>query len=142
MDKLKLGITRVIVGLLASLGLNVIWGAGRVGTITLEGYLNVKTHSSTGCYTHRFQDEQIDTVIITPAAGKSIEIISVYVSVGTADRNVEVKFQDSGEIVFMLHTVKKSSQAGNEICARGGVDEKVTLTCPQDTFISIGYDEK
>lgn len=110
-------------------------------TVTSEGFLDVKTHTPDVCYANYFPNEQIDAAIITPAEGKIIEFVSAYVSVGTADRNVEIKFQDSGKIVFMLHTTKKSAQVGNQICAKGGVNEKVTLTCPDDTFVSIGYDE-
>jgi len=109
--------------------------------LTPEGYQDVKTHTPQFCFTKDYADAQTDFTIITPTAGKKIQIVSTYASVGTNATNVTVAFVTSGDIAFKLYTEKKSSTVGNNICKTGAVGEAIKLTCPASTFISIGYDE-
>lgn len=124
----------------------IICGIGKYDTViplsaTEERYLDVKTHTPEKCYANDFADAQVDTTIITPASGNKILIVSTYASVGQNATNVTLSFVNSGNIFFKLYTEKKSSSTGNVICATGGVNESVKISCPADTFVSIGYDE-
>jgi len=110
-------------------------------TVTPEGYLDVKAHTPEKCFAANYASAQVDTTIITPTSGKKIRIVSVYTSVGANATNVTLAFVTSGNIFFKLYTEKKSSQTGNIICAVGGTNEAIKLSCPATTFVSIGYDE-
>ena len=110
-------------------------------TVTDDGWLDVKTHTPDNCFTADYATGQAAAVIITPAAGKKIKIISVYASTSTITTDVTLAFGTSGDIFFKLYTDQKAAQTGNIICADGAVDETIKLTCGDDTFVSIGYDE-
>jgi len=124
----------------------VICGTDDTGKVIVlssltERYLDVKTHTPEKCFASDYAGAQTDFTIITPTAGKKIQIVSAYASVGTNTTNVTVAFVTSGDVAFKLYTEKKSSTVGNNICKTGAVNEAVKLTCPAMTFISIGYDE-
>jgi len=112
-----------------------------VAKITSDGWLEVKTHSSDECFGFDYDAAQTDQVILTPAAGKKIKIVQVYVSTKDETTDVTLKFTTSGNIFFKLYTSKKQAQAGNVICGEGAADETVELTCGPGTFVSISYDE-
>ena len=112
-----------------------------IGNVTDEGYQDVQTHTPEHCFADDYDGAQTDQEIHTPASGKKIRISQVYVSTKTINVDVTVKFSTSGKIFFKLYTSQKAAQAGNNICATGGIDEGVKLTCGADTFVSMGYDE-
>lgn len=106
-----------------------------------ERYLDVKTHTPQHCFAHDYADAQTGLTIITPTADKKILIVSTYSTVGQNATNVTLYFETSGNIFFKHYTEKKSAVTGNVICATGGVNESIKISCPADTFVSIGYDE-
>jgi len=122
-------------------GTTKITDGTEIATITPDGYQDVKTHTPEKCFTQDYADAQVATVIIIPTAGKKIRIVSIYSSVGANATNVTLAFGTSGHIIFKHYTEKKSATVGNTICATGATNETIKLTCPETTFISIGYDE-
>ena len=122
--------------------LNILLSDGtETATVTTDGYLDVKTHTPEKCFASDYAAAQAAAVIITPTAGKKIRIISVYVSTNTTTTDVTLAFGTSGNIFFKLYTTQKAAQTGNEICAVGATNETIKLTCGDNTFVSIGYDE-
>ncbi len=118
-----------------------IWDGVDEATVTPEGWLDVKTHTPDKCFGGDYADVQTNIVIITPTAGKRIEIISVYVSTEDGLGHATLNFTDSGKIFFKLYTKVHNAVTGNVICAKGDIDETVSITCPAKTFVSIGYNE-
>jgi len=110
-------------------------------TVTTEGWLDVKTHTPDKCFQADYAQAQTAAIIITPTAGKAIEVISVYASTSTTATDITLAFGTSGNIFYKLYTAQKASQTGNVICADGAVNETIKLTCGANTFISIAYDE-
>jgi len=112
-----------------------------IATVTVDGYLDVKTHTPEKCFASDYAGAQAAVVIITPTAGKKVRIVSIFVSTATNSTDVTLAFGTSGNAVFKLYTNLVGSSAGNQICATGAADETIKLTCGADTFVSIGYDE-
>ena len=110
-------------------------------TVTEDGWLDVKTHSTDKCFAADYAGAQTDIEIITPAAGKKISVRQIYVSTAVDDVNVTLKFETSGNIFFKLYTLKKQAQTGNLVCAEGAVNEGIELTCGAGTVVSVAYDE-
>jgi len=110
-------------------------------TVTAEGWLNVKTHTPDKCFAADYAGAQAAAIILTPTAGKKIEVISVYASTETSTTDVTLAFGTSGDIFFKLYTTNKADATGNVICATGAIDETIKLTCGAGTFVSIGYNE-
>lgn len=110
-------------------------------TVTAEGYLDVKTHTPDFCFAADYAEAQTAAIIITPTAGKKIEVISVYASSKVTTTDVTLAFGTSGNIFFKLYTANKATATGNVICAEGAVDETIKLTCGAGCFVSIGYNE-
>jgi len=110
-------------------------------TVTEEGWLNVKTHTPDKCFAADYAGAQAAAVILTPTAGKKIEVISVYASTETSTTDITLAFGTSGDIFFKLYTTNKADATGNVICATGAIDETIKLTCGAGTFVSIGYNE-
>lgn len=127
-----------MVGITGVVGIS---GSGRRVSVTGDNYLDVKSHSSDECFAGDYADAQTDTVIITPASGKRIKIIQVYVSTESITSDVALAFGSGAPQFFKLYTAKTQTHTGNLVCAAGAVDETVNLTCPAKTFISIAYDE-
>jgi len=111
-------------------------------SVTSENFLDVKTHTPDFCFHSDFAGAQSATIILTPTAGKKIEVISVYASTNTTTTDVTLAFGTSGNICFKLYTTNRATATGNVICAEGVVDETIKLTCGAETFVSIGYNEK
>ncbi|GAJ17007.1 unnamed protein product, partial [marine sediment metagenome] len=99
-------------------------------------------HTSDKCFTADYAGAQTNQVIITPPAGKRIEIVSNYVSTENAEGDITLKFTGSAQPFFKLYTKTKTDAVGNVICALGEIDQTIEVTCPAKTFISIGYDIK
>lgn len=116
-----------------------VWDGTEIATVTPEGYLDVKTHTPDACFSADYSEVQTDLVVITPPAGKRIEVIQVYASTEDGITNVALKFTTSGKIFFKLYTKVHNAVAGNVVCAVGDVDETISLTCPAKTFISVSY---
>lgn len=139
MNQLKSNIIRIILGLLALAGLSVIWGGGRVATITLDGYLDVKTHTPDGCYSKEQDVDRDSFVIVTPPSGKAIEVIQAYAA-SKSDTDIRIYFTGNEDgVIFTLYPTKKSSALGAIICATGAVDQSISLDCGADSFIQFGY---
>ena len=113
----------------------------QTASVSIDGYLDVKTHTPEKCFASDYAGAQTAAVIITPTAGKKIRIVSSYVSTETVATDITLAFGTSGNIFFKLYTSQRAAQTGNEICALGAVDETIKLTCGDGTFVSIGYDE-
>lgn len=118
-----------------------IWDGTDTATVTPEGWLDVKTHTPDFCFAGDYAGAQTNQVILTPTAGKSIEVISVYASTEDGLTNVTLFFTTSGNIFFKLYTKVHNAVTGNVICAKGDINETISLTCPAKTFISMGYNE-
>jgi len=112
-----------------------------IGTVTDEGYQDVQTHTPEHCFASDYAGAQTDQEIHNPNGGKKLRIRQVYVSSKTVNVDVTLKFSASGNIFFKLYTAQKAAQAGIHICATGGVNEGIKLTCGAGTFVSMGYDE-
>jgi len=112
-----------------------------IATVTVDGYLDVKTHTPEKCFANDYAGAQAAVVIITPTAGKKIRIVSAYVSTETVATDITLAFGTSGSVFFKLYTSQRAAQTGNQICALGAADETIKLTCGAGTFVSIGYDE-
>lgn len=112
-----------------------------IAKVTSLGYLEVKTHTPDFCFASDYADAQALETILTPSGGKKIEIISVYASVEGDGTNVTLEFDGADQPFFKLYTKNRKSSTGNVICAEGETDQVIKLTCPVNTFISIGYDE-
>lgn len=112
-----------------------------VARVTSEGWLEVKAHSSSHCYSEDFAVAQTDQVILTPSAGKKVKVVQVYVSTEDETTDVTLRFPTSGKTIFKLYTSKKQAQTGNVVCGEGVVNESIELTCGAGTFVSISYDE-
>jgi len=110
-------------------------------TVTDDGWLDVKTHTPDFCFAADYAGAQAAAVILTPTAGKKIEIISVYASSKVSTTDVTLAFGTSGNIFFKLYTAITASATGNVICAEGAVNETIKLTCGAGCFVSIGYNE-
>lgn len=117
-----------------------IWDGTDTATVTPEGWLDVKTHTPDNCFAADYAGGQVGTVIITPPAGKRIEIVTNYVSTEDAVGDITLKFTGAAQPFFKLYTKTKTEAVGNLICAKGNINQTVEVTCPAKTFISIGYD--
>jgi len=118
-----------------------ITDGANIGTVTPDGYQDVQTHTPEYCFADDYAGAQTDHEIHTPASGKKLRISQVYVSSKTINVDVTLKFSNSGSIFFKLYTSQKAAQTGNNICATGDINEGIELTCGDDTFVSMGYDE-
>jgi len=118
-----------------------IWDGGEIATVTPEGWIDVKTHTTDKCFSGDYAGIQTNQVIITPPAGKRIEVINNWVSTEDAAGNITLEFTGSAQPFFKLYTKTKSEAVGNNICAKGDVDQTISLSCPAKTFVSISYNE-
>ena len=121
--------------------LTVITDGTETATVTTEGYLDVKTHTPDFCFAADYTQAQTAAVIITPTAGKTIEVIQVYASTSTTTTDITLAFGTSGNKFYKLYTAQKATAVGNVICADGAADETIKLTCGANTFVSIAYNE-
>ncbi len=112
-----------------------------IGSITPEGYQDVKTHSSDHCFSMDYGSAQTAAAIITPAAGKKIKVVQVYVSTESITDDVALAFGSVAPQFFKLYTAKTQTHTGPIVCAIGSVDTAINLTCGAKTFIAIAYDE-
>jgi len=113
----------------------------RIASITPDGYQDVKTHSSDECFAMDYGSAQTAAVIITPASGKRIKVIQVYVSTESITTDVALCFGVGAPQFFKLYTAKTQTHTGPVVCAVGGVDKTINLTCGAKTFVAISYDE-
>jgi len=114
---------------------------GNRASVTVDNYLDVKTHTPDKCFAADYAGAQTAAVIITPTAGKKISVINVYASTETSTTDITLAFGTSGNIFFKLYTTNKADATGNVICANGAVDETIKLTCGAGTFVSVAYNE-
>lgn len=112
-----------------------------IASVTPEGYLDVKTHSSDKCFAADYGTAQTAVVIITPPSGKRIKVIQVYASTESITADIALAFGAVAPQFFKLYTAKTQTHTGPVVCSIGGVDAKVYLTCGAKTFIAIAYDE-
>ncbi|GAH01136.1 unnamed protein product [marine sediment metagenome] len=122
-------------------GTTKITDGTNIAKITGEGYQDVKTHSSDHCFAMDYGSAQTAAVLITPASGKKIKVIQVYVSTESITADVALTFGVGVPQFFKLYTAKTQTHTGPVVCSVGGVDKTINLTCGAKTFVSIAYDE-
>ncbi|GAG96593.1 unnamed protein product [marine sediment metagenome] len=122
-------------------GTTKITDGTNIGTVTDEGYQDVKTHSSDFCFAMDYGGAQAAAVIITPTAGKKIKVIQVYVSTESITADVALTFGVGTPQFFKLYTAKTQTHTGPVVCAVGPVDTSINLICGAKTFVAIAYDE-
>ena len=91
-------------------------------------------------FTEDYAGAQAAAVILTPTAGKKIEITGIYVSSDGALTDVTLDFS-GGTHIFKLYTTNFTTGAVSNVHIEGGTNETVKLTCGADTFISFTYYE-
>ena len=96
---------------------------------------------SSSCYAKDYGTAQTAVAFLTPSSGKRLIIKQVYASTSTVNVDVTLVFVTSSKTIFKLYTAQKASIAGNLICGMGAVDEVLSLTCGDNTFVSVAYDE-
>jgi len=96
---------------------------------------------SSACYGKDYSAAQTAVAFLTPASGKRIVVKQVYVSTEAIDVDVTLEFATSSKTIFKLYTAKKQAQTGDIICGKGAVDEVLSLTCGEKTYVSVAYDE-
>jgi len=96
---------------------------------------------SSTCYAKDYGDAQTGAVFLTPASSKKLVIKQVYASTSTVNVDVTLNFATSSKTIFKLYTAQKATATGNIICGEGGIDEALSVTCGDHTFISVAYDE-
>jgi len=111
-------------------------------TVTEDGYLNVKTHSPDLYFTGDYAAAQTNLLIVTPSAGKKILLSSVFVSTGSTSGNIMIIAQTSGKILLKIYTDTFFCAHSVVYAGKTDADEGIKLTCPANTFINIGYEEK
>ncbi|GAG63437.1 unnamed protein product, partial [marine sediment metagenome] len=122
-------------------GTTKITDGTNIGTVTDEGYQDVKTHSSDHCFASDYGGAQTATAIITPSSGKRIKVIQVYVSTESITSDVALSFGVGALQFFKLYTAKTQTHTGPVVCSIGGVDKTINLSCGAKTFVAIAYDE-
>ncbi|GAH36376.1 unnamed protein product, partial [marine sediment metagenome] len=90
---------------------------GNLASVTSDSFLDVKTHSSDSCFSNDYAEAQTATVIITPAAGKRIKIVQVYVSTESIVTDVALAFGAEAPQFFKLYTAKTQTHTGNLVCS-------------------------
>lgn len=96
---------------------------------------------SSSCYSKDYGDAQTTAAFLTPSSGKKLVIKQVYASTSTVNVDVKLEFLTSSKTIFKLYTAQKATATGNIICGEGAGDEVLSLTCGDDTFVSVAYDE-
>jgi len=96
---------------------------------------------SSSCYAKDYGTAQTAVAFLTPTSGKKLIIKQVYASTSTVNVDVTLEFVTSSKTIFKLYTSQKAAIAGNLICGTGAVDEVLSLTCGDNTFVSVAYDE-
>ena len=97
---------------------------------------------SSACYEKDYAQAQTAVAYLTPTSGKKLVIKQVYVSTSTVNVDVTLEFATSVKTIFKLYTAQKATATGNIICGEGAVDEVLSLTCGDNTFVSVSYDEE
>ena len=96
---------------------------------------------SFSCYAKDYATAQTAVAFLTPTSGKKLVIKQVYVSTSTVNVDVTLAFVTSDKTMFKLYTAQKATATGNIVCGIGAVDEVLSLTCGDNTFVSVAYDE-
>ena len=96
---------------------------------------------SSSCYAKDYGTAQTAVAFLTPTSGKKIIIKQVYASSSTVNVDITLEFVTSSKTIFKLYTAQKATATGNLICGVGAVDEVLSLTCGDNTFVSVAYDE-
>jgi len=109
-----------------------------VGTNASSGGFSV----SSECYGKDYAQAQTTVAFLTPTSGKKIIVKQVYASSSTVNVDVTLEFATSSKTIFKLYTAQKATATGNIICGEGAVDEVLSLTCGDNTFVSVSYDEE
>ncbi len=95
--------------------------------------------ASVAVFQELYAAAQVATVIITPSPARKVEVVGVYVSSDNAAGIVRVDIEGEAQPVFLMHLAQRAINTGDAIGQEGGTDQRVTVTCPADTFISIAY---
>lgn len=104
-------------------------------------YPALPNHTPTRCFHADYAGAQTGEVIVTPTPGFKLKVYGVYASSKVTNVDVTLAFGTSGAVLFKLYTANRATATGNILCAYGGVDETIKLTCGAGCFISIGYEE-
>ena len=109
----------------------------------------VSTNGSSGqfpvsseCHGEDYAQAQTAVAFLTPTSGKKIIVKQIYASSSTVNVDVILEFVTSSKTIFKLYTAQKATATGNIICGEGAVDEVLSLTCGDNTFVSVSYDEE
>lgn len=119
-----------------------IFSQGKEIISTEQGELAVCDTCGWKTFSANYALAQTGVDIITPATGKKIRVNSVYVSTNTADVDIDINFDTSEKPILYLYTTKTLTAASHFLQIEGAVDEPVTLTCGDETFVSITYREQ
>jgi hypothetical protein len=84
-------------------------------------------------FTHTYEDAQENIAIITPVAGKKLQISRAFMKV---DENGMMTF--NGKLLIILTGKGEGSLSG---IAEGNVNDKVFLTCGSNTQVEVTYNE-
>jgi len=113
---------------------------GNANMYNSAGELCVYTNERVETFTDSYVGAEANTTILTPAAGKKLEITGVYVS--TEDKLTDVTLDFAGgDLVFVLHTTNQQTSSSVATHIKGADDEALRITCGAGTFVSITYYE-
>lgn len=109
----------------------------------LTSLLVSRAHGKT-TFPEEYTAAQTNTVIITPAAGKRLDIVGVLIHTDATTGVVSLDFATSGIKVMRLYASAFSRAISDDMHIAGAVDEVLTLnttTGANNVFIHVNYRE-
>jgi len=88
-----------------------------------------------------YGSSQTNTTIITPSAGKKLEIHSIVLSSSATTGVSVIEFLTSGGLAYKFYHTSQSRGSSGIIHLDGNIDEVLSISCPANTFIGVVYHE-
>ncbi len=110
-------------------------------SVNTSNELNVNATDNLETKSIDYAGAQNQATIITPTAGKALQIHDIFVSTNVTNVDIVLEFTTSTIIVFKLYTSQQQSAEDTVIHIEGAVDEVLKITCGAGTFVSVTYHE-
>ena len=121
------------------MGINV--NSGNRQKINSNGEILVYYLENVSTHVQNFSISQSNITILTPTAGKKLEIHGISVSTDDKLTDVTLDGATTGNI-FVLHTTNTTTGGSTDMHLDMAINEPLRITCGADTFVVVNYHEE